>query len=172
MIVSFEIFALIIFALLTVGILLIVHWFLRYFMIQQRTVLLKEDKKQMLTLRLQAYERLTLFLERIHPESLIIREQQSDLMTHQFHNLLLKIIRKEFEHNLAMQIYFPGDTWEIVKSARDEVIKLINMCAAQVAPNTPSIEFGRVVIEQSGGAAKRSLQKALDKLREDVAALS
>jgi hypothetical protein len=171
MIASFETFALLLFALLTVGILLIVRWFLNYFMLQQRTVLMKDDRKQMLTLRLQAYERLTLFLERIHPQSLILREQNSDLVSHQFHSLLLKVIRKEFEHNLSMQIYIPGDTWEMVKGAREEVVKLINTSAAQVAPNAPSVEMGRVIIEQGGGSTLRSLQKALDKLKADVATL-
>ncbi|PZX12319.1 hypothetical protein LX69_02910 [Breznakibacter xylanolyticus] len=171
MIASFEIFALLLFLLLTVGILLIVHWFLKYFMLQQRTALMKDDRKHLLNLRLQAYERLTLFLERMHPESLVIREQQSGLVTHQFHNVLLKSIRSEFEHNLAMQLYVAGDTWEQVKEAREEVVKLINTSAAQVAPNAPSVELGRVIIEQGGGATLRSLKKAIDKVKSDVALL-
>lgn len=169
---SFEFFIIVIFALLTLGILLIVRWFLNYFMLQQRSVIMKEDHKQLLTLRLQAYERLTLFLERIHPESLIIREQQSGMLSTQFHNALLKVLRSEFEHNLAVQIYIPGDTWEMIKSAREQVVKLVNTSASQVAPNAPSIELGRVIIEQGGGDTLRILQKALAKIKEDVAAMN
>jgi hypothetical protein len=149
--------------------LLLVKWFLKSAKLQQERELLFSQKKELLAHRLQAYERLTLYLERMMPESLVLREQQSGMSSHQFHTHLLKTIRKEFEHNLAMQIYLPSSTWETIRGTREELIKLINTCAAECSPVSPSIELGRLLLERAGGGTTFQIINALETLKKDIA---
>src|SRR5690606_39978951 len=71
---------------------------------RRRYLVQKEAQKQVLPLRLQAYERLTLFLERIDPIKLLVRVKPFSDSKDEYENLLVKNIEQEFEHNIAQQI--------------------------------------------------------------------
>ena len=68
--------------------------------------------------RLQAYERMTLFLERISPPNLLVRLNNPQMPTRDFHQLLLQEIRNEFNHNVTQQVYISNDVWELIKNAK------------------------------------------------------
>jgi len=148
----------------------IVRWFLNSFDLQIRAFTNHEHKKQMLLLRTQACERLTIFLERIQPQSLVVREQQHQMASQQFHGHLLKTVRTEFEHNLAMQIYLDGDTWLSILQAKDETIKLINTCAGTTNPSHPSVALAQTIIEQAS-TISFAHNKAMLRLREEISKL-
>lgn len=152
---------------LIIVVALIVRWFLKSFQAQQKAILLKDQAKQTLSVKLQAYERMVLLIERLSPESLIVREQQTGVTASEFHAHLLRAVRQEFEHNMAMQIYLPFETWEKVQQVRDELIRLINTSAAQIVPNAPSLELGRVILEQSSSMNSCS-KHAVNALRSDL----
>ena len=93
----------------------------------RRKVELTVNSKKITTpIRLQAYERIVLFLERISPESLLVRVNQPGLSVQKFQSALLASIRSEWEHNLSQQIYISPKAWGLVKNAKDNVVKLIN----------------------------------------------
>ncbi|HMW75898.1 MAG TPA: hypothetical protein PKD40_09585, partial [Saprospiraceae bacterium] len=58
-----------------------------------------------LPLKLQAYERLSLFCERISIPSLILRLNQPGMNTQALRYAMLISIQKEFEHNITQQMY-------------------------------------------------------------------
>jgi hypothetical protein len=92
---------------------------------RRRYLLQKESKKSLLPIRLQAYERLTLLMERINPAQLLVRiapfsENKSD-----YENLLIANIDQEFEHNLAQQIYVSDDCWTILTTAKSTTVQMI-----------------------------------------------
>ena len=72
----------------------------------------KKNQSVVLPLRLQAYERMALFLERIDPNQLVMRIHTPGLTVSQEQNLLLTAIRSEFEHNLSQQIYISDPVWQ------------------------------------------------------------
>lgn len=158
--------------LIAVFTLLLVKWFLDHESKKKRQEFLMANRQQLVTQRLQAFERFTLFLERISPESLVLREQQKNMNAFQLQSHLLKTIRTEFNHNLAMQVYIPLQTWEQIKKAREEVSRLINTASTQVPPNVPSFELGRRIIEDAGTSANQAVSKALESMRKDVDELS
>ena len=96
-----------------------------------------KEGSELLRLRIQAYERLILLMERLNPESLVLREQQHSWTSVQFQTHLLKIIRREFDHNLAMQLYVSDKSWNKVKAAREGLIRLINTTASRIDVNAP-----------------------------------
>jgi hypothetical protein len=148
--------------------LVLVKWFLDHESRRRRQEFLMQNSHGILKQKLQAFERFALFLERISPEALILREQHKDMNVFQLQNHLLKTIRTEFNHNMAMQIYLPYETWELIKKAREEVIRLINTTATQVPPNVPSFELGRRIIENASNSANYTVQKAMNAVRSNV----
>ncbi|MGQ1890666.1 DUF7935 family protein [Thermophagus sp. OGC60D27] len=154
--------------IISVFTLVLVKWFLNQEASRRKQEFMLKAEETILKHRLQAFERLALFLQRISPESLVLREQRKDMNAFQLQNQLLKSIRSEFNHNLAMQIYLPAETWELIRQAREEVARLINTSAAQIPPNAPSFELGRRVIENAGEAANHAVKKALNRLQKDV----
>ena len=85
----------------------------------------QENQKQALPLRLQAYERLSLYLERINPSNLLIRTAPLSDDKNQYENLLVNMIDQEFEHNLTQQIYISDEAWTMIRTAKNATIQII-----------------------------------------------
>jgi hypothetical protein len=104
------------------------YLFQSYFNDQQNTrrwLIQKENQKQSLPLRLQAYERLALFLERISPAKLLIRVAPLNDDKLDYQNLLIHHIEQEYEHNMTQQIYITDQCWTMVLTAKNTIIQNI-----------------------------------------------
>lgn len=128
------------------------------------------NRKTIITLRLQAYERLILFLERISPEALIMRIQRPDITVIELQTMLLKTIRTEFDHNLSQQLYVSNDAWERIRNARENTVKLINEAASQHDPKKPAMHLSKTILEESAGAS-RPTKKAIEFLKSETQAI-
>jgi hypothetical protein len=91
----------------------------------RRWLLQKENKSATLPLRLQAYERMTLFLERINPSQLLVRILPISEDKNDYANFIISQIEQEYEHNLAQQIYVSGECWSILTTAKNATIQMI-----------------------------------------------
>ena len=108
------------------------YLFNSYFKDQQNTrrwLLQKEAQKDALPLRLQAYERMSLYLERINPTKLLIRIPPITNDKNDYENLIITQIEQEFEHNLTQQIYMSDECWSIILTAKNATIQMIRMAA-------------------------------------------
>jgi hypothetical protein len=92
---------------------------------RRRYLLHKDAQKEALPLRLQAYERLSLFLERITPAKLLIRVSPTSTNKEDYERLLILSIEQEFDHNLSQQIYMSDQCWNIIIAAKNTTIQLI-----------------------------------------------
>ena len=126
----------------------------------------KEVKSIVLPLRLQAYERMALFLERIEPNQLVLRIHAPNLTIAEEQSLLLTAIRSEFEHNITQQIYLSDVVWQHICDAKDDIIEIINTVAAQMDENANNITFAESVLTAS--AQHPVVEKAMKVLRADV----
>ena len=102
--------------------------FTAYFKDQQNTrrwLVVKDNQKQALPIRLQAYERIVLFLERIHPAQLLMRITPPSEDKNDYATLLIHSIQTEFEHNIAQQIYLTNESWDIVNKSKNTTVQLI-----------------------------------------------
>lgn len=127
-----------------------------------------ETHKVLLPLRLQAYERLTLLLERISPESLLMRHTLGNSTANQLHTELLSAIRAEYDHNLSQQIYVSPKAWDAVTLARTQIIQIINLSADGLQPNATSFDLSRKIFEHCASHSKLPTQTALEVLRHEV----
>lgn len=138
---------------------------------QLKTQVIKGKQDQqgtVLPIRLQAYERMVLLLERITPQNLVMRMNNSSGTAGQMHQELLAAIRAEYEHNLTQQVYISKSAWEAVKRSKEETIKLINIAASKVSDNAKSVELSKMVLEMSMQLEKMPTQAAIDFLKEEA----
>lgn len=96
---------------------------------RRRFLLHKDSQKDTLPVRLQAYERMALFLERIAVNSLVVRVAPKSKNKAEYENLLIKNIEDEFDHNLSQQIYMTDECWNIIKAAKNATIQIIRSAA-------------------------------------------
>jgi len=126
-----------------------------YFMI--KSFMENEQKKREMDIRsktlgvtspikIQAYERLVLFLERINPESMLIRVQTPEMTAAHLHNDLLVTVRAEFEHNLSQQIYVSPQTWGAIKQTKETIIRIINTEAGMVESHAPAAALSERIL--------------------------
>lgn len=96
---------------------------------RRRYLLNKEAQKNALPIRLQAYERMTLFLERISLTKLLTRITPISTNKNDYENFVIAQIEQEFEHNLAQQIYMSDECWTIITTAKNATIQMIRKAA-------------------------------------------
>ncbi len=112
---------------------------------QQKSV---DLSKEVLPMRLQAYERIILYLERITPNNLIVRLNDKSFNVAQFQSLLVNEIREEFNHNLSQQIYMSDQAWEMVRKTKEEIIALINDAAKPLNAEDTSFELSKSIFQK------------------------
>lgn len=128
--------------------------------------LLKEQQKTALPLKLQAYERMILFLERISPAKLLLRVSPLDENLALYSNQLLQHIEQEFEHNLAQQIYLSDESWNAIITAKNEIAHLIkNTADLDEVKNAQEL---RELILKKDIAKGSSTQTSISILKDDV----
>lgn len=121
-----------------------------------------------LPLRLQAYERLVVFLERIKPESLIARINEPGLQVKDVRLLMVHSIQAEYEHNLSQQIYVSKASWEAVCNAKEQLVNLINSIAGKTDPNGDGRILDRQLLELSLHEKEFPIRTALSILNDEA----
>ena len=126
------------------AIVAIVYYGLKMYFEAQNRKLEREwfenKEREFFPIQMQAYERLVLFLERIHPERLVFRVNKPGMSARLMQAELLKLIREEFDHNLAQQLYISNEAWRALTVAREETFKILNHAAERTDAN--GIEYG------------------------------
>lgn len=117
---------------------------------------LKKNNQSTITpLKIQAYERIVIYLERINPNSLVIRVNKNGMNARILQMELINTVKSEYEHNLSQQIYMSHNAWEMVKNAKEEVIQLINISSSKIAPDAPSSELAMMILNITANLDKK-----------------
>jgi hypothetical protein len=135
---------------------------------KRRQEIILQGARTVTPIKLQAYERVVLFLERISLESLLIRVSTPDMTTAQLQSALLTAIRSEFEHNLSQQIYMSSQAWEVVRNARSNTIKIINSEAEKIQGEAPGIELSKQVLARVMELEKEPTKAAIEFIKGEV----
>jgi hypothetical protein len=135
---------------------------------RKKTLDLKLANQTVITpIRLQAYERIILFLERINPNSMVMRLNKTGSAAN-FQGELLKTIRSEFEHNLSQQIYMTTKAWEAVVKSKEETIKMINIASSRVNADAGAMELAQAVIAVSSQLTDLPTKYAIDAIKKEI----
>jgi len=156
----------------SVVVLLAVWYLIKAFLDQEMKKLERLQKSDLqraaLPVRMQAYERLVLLLERMQPAGLLIRVNVPGMNTALFHAALIQAIREEFEHNLSQQLYVSAEAWEMVKAAREEAIRLINSVASKIPQDAPTTELAQQILVQDMEQSQAVTDKAIAFLKKEA----
>lgn len=106
-------------------------------------------------LKIQAFERIIIFLERINPNSLVIRVNKNGMNARQLQLELVAAVKTEYEHNLSQQIYFSVGAWELVKTSKEEIIQLVNIASSKVAYDSNSSDLAMMILNITNNLGKK-----------------
>jgi hypothetical protein len=106
----------------------------------------KQRQEFFLSHRMEAYQRAILYMERIHPVTIVMRMNQQNVNAVLFQSMLLKAIRDEYDHNVAQQMFISPNAWHLLKNAKEETVKLINVGASDLPSDSSSSDLAKAII--------------------------
>lgn len=118
--------------------------------------------------RLHAYERMTLFLERMAPQNLLVRLNTGSMPAKEFHHLLLAEVRNEYNHNVSQQVYIGQEVWELIKNAKEDLIVTINDSASEMVDSSSSLDLAKKIFEKNMQKPVDPLAHALLELKREI----
>lgn len=127
-----------------------------------------KNKDIITPVRLQAYERMVLLLERMASSQIVLRNVSLGQSAVQLQQSLISNIREEFDHNLSQQLYISSDAWLLIKSAREAAITSINEAAAKLEANAPATDLAQLIFQGEVSADESEIQKALEFLKQEA----
>jgi len=134
-------------ALAAIGTTYLIHYLQNEKLEKESAVKMKLNMQdKVLPLRLGAYERCVLFLERIQPYSIFPRLNPHNRTVGSLHEALLKEINEEFEYNVVQQLYVSPIAWKMLVNVKNSYIKLIDDLAAKYTPHEPGLELANAIL--------------------------
>lgn len=119
-------------------------------------------------LRLQAAERMILFLERIKPQNLLTRINAVDLSPTELQQLILREVRTEFDHNAAQQLYLGKETWKKISSAATATSAALVHAIAEQAGKTGTRETIVYLLQNEDETARALVEEAIGAIKDEV----
>ena len=131
----------------------------------------RNTQKEITPLRLRAYERLTLLLERTVPEQMLAETDYSTMTVSELEQRLLLTVRREWEHNMSQQIYVSDDLWNKIMQARDEMGAFVHTMALQMPSDGTTRDYAHVLMTAYRQNGTTPHQIALEALKNEVRTL-
>ena len=164
-------------AVLIFGFWLIQHSQFRNEERKRQWELKRESQKATSPIRLRAYERLALLLERTKPEHMLLELQQKEPLAltawsiPQVQQYLLQTIRAEFDHNQSQQVYVSEEVWDLIISARDQTAAFIIAMSAQLPQDATTQTYVQTILTAYNTNGLTPTDKALELLKDEAKTL-
>ncbi|MBC7425422.1 MAG: hypothetical protein H7321_02710 [Bacteroidia bacterium] len=128
----------------------------------------KQNASAITPLKLQAYERMILFLERISPQFLIGTYNDSSSSATALKQVMESAVLQEYSHNLSQQIYISPQAWNLIKVVKEEVIQLIHITYESMPERATSIDLSKAIIDRMIAENRIPTQKAIDFVKAEI----
>ena len=128
----------------------------------------RQNTSKVLPLRLQAYERLALLLERTSLNTLILNTIKPNMTCIELQTQILETVRKEFNHNAAQQIYVSSDLWKYISATQESIIQLVNGCAGKTQPQDNASVLAEILIKVYAASSPNPSEATLELLKKEV----
>ena len=139
---------------------------------QMRLLEIKQNNKNTTTpLRLQSYERLSLFCERISIPNLLLRLKENNQTVAELKLKLLMTVQQEFEYNITQQVYVSDQLWQILKISKEDTMTIISAIAEKIDSKAPSTELAVALMNFLETQAGASVDKALLAIKKEATIL-
>ena len=129
------------------------------------------SQKEISPVRLRAYERLALLLERTTPEHMLTNVNLTEMTILQLQQYIMRTIRLEYEHNLSQQVYVSDAVWQQIISARDQMLAFVNTLAQQVPADASTLDYAKMLITAYSTNGETANERALQALKNEARTL-
>jgi len=154
------------------GVVWVAFYLIKPYLDRDEKIQLLEFRKtvsnQSLPLRLQAYERLVLFIERTNPANLLIRMNATSYSAHDLHIIVVEEIRNEYQHNITQQIYVTSRAWGVVKQVKDDTLGIVNNAVKALPPAATGLDLSKLVLGRLSQLEENPYEIGADLLRKDI----
>jgi len=168
--------------LLTIVVLIFGFWFIQFSQFRneekkRQFELKRESQKAISPIRLRAYERLALLLERTTPEHMLmeLRQKEPEALNTwtigQLQQYLLQTIRLEFDHNQSQQIYVSEEVWNYILSARDQTASFVVTMAGKMPKGATTIDYAKTLLTAYAENGDTPTDRALEELKAEAKTL-
>lgn len=127
----------------------------------------KQRQEFFLPNRVEAYQRALLLMERIHPNSLVMRLHNPGLPAKALQSEFLKAIREEYDHNVAQQLYISPQGWQMIKNSKEETIKIINIAGNQMQATSMGLDLSAKIFEVVAEIGQLPSEITVDYLKKE-----
>lgn len=127
----------------------------------------KQRQEFFLPNRVEAYQRALLLMERIHPNSLVMRLHNPGLPAKALQSEFLKAIREEYDHNVAQQLYISPKGWQMIKNSKEETIKIINIAGNQMQATSMGLDLSAKIFEIVAEIGQLPTEITVDYLKKE-----
>lgn len=128
-----------------------------------------EAQKIGLPHRLQAYERLSLYCERISIPNLVLRLRTDTMTVRSLKWAMMQAIQQEYEHNVTQQVYVSDALWKVLHLARETMMTLIDTTAEALPEGSTAEDLIRALFDRIGQADVDPLTTALAAIKKEAA---
>ena len=139
----------------------------RYFDLKKNE-LNKESRAAILPLRLQAHERLIIFVERINPANLLVRLHQQGIGIKELQALAVNDVKSEFQHNITQQLYVNSASWNVIRKLKDDTIAMINNVVQGLPETATGVDLSRKVLQHMATISENPYDLTIDHLKNDI----
>ena len=154
------------------GVVWIAFYLIKPYLERGERLQLLEFKKavsnQTMPLRLQAYERAVLFIERINPANLLIRLNGPAYNAHELYKLIVEDIRNEYQHNITQQIYVSSRAWAVVKRVKEDTLGIVNSAVKSLPDTASGLELSKIILGRLSQLEDNPYEIGSDLLRKDL----
>lgn len=128
----------------------------------------KDNSTSTLPLKLQAHERLIIFIDRINPTNLLVRLHHQGIEVAALQNLVINEIKAEFQHNITQQLYVDTQTWRVINKLKDDTIAMINNVVKNLPANAPGVELSKKILHHMSEINENPYQLTMELIKKDV----
>ena len=128
----------------------------------------KASSNQTLPLRLQAYERVVLFIERVNPANMLIRLNATSYSAAELHSLVVAEIRNEYQHKVTQQIYVSAKAWSVVRRVKDDTMSIVTNAVKGLPEDASGLDLSRTVLKHLGTLEENPYDIATTLIRQDL----
>jgi len=128
----------------------------------------KESRAHILPLRLQAHERLIIFVDRINPANLLVRLHQQGIGIGTLQAGILNEVRSEYQHNITQQLYVNSETWNVVRKLKDDSIAMINNAVQNIPADANGIELSKAILQHMASINENPYDLTIELIKKDI----
>lgn len=127
-----------------------------------------DSKSDLLQLRLQAHERMIIFVDRINPSNLLLRLHQQGIEVGALQVMAVNEVKTEFQHNITQQLYLEPATWNVIRKLKDDTIAMINNAVKNLAADASGIELSKKVLNHMSEITENPYELTIGLVKQDI----